>query len=78
MIGRNAAANPLWVRAVAEQGHTAGLPARSPTPNLRRLSEQAGRSDTQRGFAAINAALAGKATCAPFFRYPGLRRVPPP
>ncbi len=75
MIGRNAAANPLWVRRVAEQGHTVACHTFS-HPNLRQLSEAAGRDNIERGFAAINAALAGKGTCAPFFRYPGFADTP--
>jgi peptidoglycan-N-acetylglucosamine deacetylase len=76
MIGRNAQANPVWAQRVAEQGHTVACHTFS-HPNLRRLSEQAGRADIERGFAAINAALAGKASCAPFFRYPGFADTAP-
>jgi peptidoglycan-N-acetylglucosamine deacetylase len=70
MIGRNAKANPVWTQRVAEQGHSVACHTYS-HPDLRRLSEPAGRDEIERGFAAINAALAGKAACAPFFRYPG-------
>jgi peptidoglycan-N-acetylglucosamine deacetylase len=76
MIGRNAQANPVWAQRVADQGHTVACHTYS-HPNLRRLSEQAGRDNIERGFAAINAALAGKATCAPFFRYPGFADTAP-
>lgn len=75
LIGRNAEANPAFVKREIAEGHTVGHHSFShPSITLRSLSEAAAEADIERGFAADDRAAYGSATGSPrvpFFRFPG-------
>lgn len=82
MVGRYAQARPDLVRAVAARGHTIGTHSWTHPNNLRHLPPKEARRQITRGFAAVEAALAGapaedRARLAPFFRFPGLNDSKP-
>ncbi|MEQ8267054.1 MAG: polysaccharide deacetylase family protein [Parvibaculum sp.] len=77
MVGIYAEKHPEIVREVAARGHTIGTHTWSHPNNLRHVSLSQAQREIRRGFAAVEAALAGapeedKSRLAPFFRFPGL------
>lgn len=77
MVGIYAKARPDLVREVAARGHFIGTHSNTHPNNLRHLSLKAAKSEINKGFAAVRAALANapqadRSALAPFFRFPGL------
>jgi peptidoglycan/xylan/chitin deacetylase (PgdA/CDA1 family) len=73
VLGRSAAAHPALVRRELQDGHTVGHHSFS-HPLLDRMPVEAAEAEINRGFAAVDAALYGKAErspVTPFFRFPG-------
>lgn len=73
LIGRNAQAHPSVVKRIAADGHTLAHHTWSHRI-LSATGDAAARSEIDRGIAAVELALHGKATSAPatpFFRFPG-------
>ncbi len=68
-VGIFAKQNAELMRKIAEKGHTIGGHSWS-HPYLHRLSFAAGKSEIERGFKAVHAAVGQP--IAPFFRFPGL------
>lgn len=78
LVGRNAAASPELVRRIAREGHTVAHHSFS-HPIMTRMSFDNALADIDRGLAADEAALNGKASTAPstpFFRFPGFAHTP--
>ena len=75
LVGRNAAANPVFVKRELMEGHTVGHHTFShPFVTMRGLTDAAARADIDKGFAADDKAAYGAATSeprVPFFRFPG-------
>ena len=73
VLGRSAAAHPALVRRELQEGHTVAHHSFA-HPLLNRMSVEAAEAEINRGFAAVDAALYGKAErnpVTPFFRFPG-------
>jgi peptidoglycan-N-acetylglucosamine deacetylase len=73
MLGRNAAAHPALARRVLAEGHTVGHHTYS-HPLLNRMPAERAVAEINRGFAAVDRALYGRAGPSPrtpFFRFPG-------
>jgi peptidoglycan/xylan/chitin deacetylase (PgdA/CDA1 family) len=73
LIGRNAAANPGLARRELAEGHTVAHHTWS-HPLLDRMPIAAAETEIDRGFAAVDTALYGRAEpnpVTPFFRFPG-------
>ncbi|MBI4274924.1 MAG: polysaccharide deacetylase family protein [Rhizobiales bacterium] len=78
LLGRNATANPVLVRRITAEGHSVGHHTFS-HPLLSRLSPNAAEAEIDRGIAAVDAAVqgrAGKSPATPFFRFPGFASTP--
>lgn len=78
MIGRNAAAAPALAARVAREGHTIGYHSMT-HPIMRGLSFDAGRTNIEDGFHAVDKAVWGVAReepHSPFFRFPGFADTP--
>ncbi len=72
LIGRSAAAHPELVRRMAAEGHTIAHHSWS-HPNLKYLKAEAAIGEIDKGIAAVETALHGKASTTPstpFFRFP--------
>jgi peptidoglycan/xylan/chitin deacetylase (PgdA/CDA1 family) len=72
LIGKPASQRPDLVRALAAQGHTVGHHTWSHR-NLKYIKPDAAAAEIDKGIAAVEMALHGKATTTPstpFFRYP--------
>jgi len=80
LIGRHAEEFPQLVKRAFTEGHTIGHHTYShPERTLRFMSEAAAKADIDRGFAADDLALYGKAEAEPkvsFFRFPGFADTP--
>jgi peptidoglycan/xylan/chitin deacetylase (PgdA/CDA1 family) len=79
LIGRNAAAYPDWVRKMAAAGHTVAHHSFS-HPNFKRVRPEKAAGEIDKGIAAVEMALHGKATAmpsTPFFRYPYFEMTQP-
>jgi peptidoglycan/xylan/chitin deacetylase (PgdA/CDA1 family) len=77
-IGKNAAANPELVKAMAATGHTLAHHSWS-HPNLSKIGNAEAIEDINRGIAADEMALHGHATnkpTVPFFRFPYFESTP--
>jgi len=75
LIGRNAESLPALVKRAAAEGHTIAHHSYShPDKTLRLMSEDAAKTDIDKGITAVNKALG--ATAAPFFRFPGFADTP--
>jgi peptidoglycan/xylan/chitin deacetylase (PgdA/CDA1 family) len=73
MLGRSAAAHPALVRRALQEGHTVAHHSFA-HPLLDHMSVDAAEAEINRGFAAVDATLYGKAErspVTPFFRFPG-------
>ena len=73
VLGRSAAEHPALVRRELQEGHTVAHHSFA-HPLLNRMSAEAAEAEINRGFAAVDAALYGKAErnpVTPFFRFPG-------
>src|SRR5262245_52924933 len=73
LLGRNAAAHPALVRRELDEGHTVAHHTYS-HPLLNHMRVEAAEAEIDRGFAAVDTVLYGKATrnpVTPFFRFPG-------
>jgi peptidoglycan-N-acetylglucosamine deacetylase len=73
MLGRSAAAHPALVRRALQEGHTVAHHSFA-HPLLNHMPIDAAEAEINRGFAAVDAALYGKAErspVTPFFRFPG-------
>jgi peptidoglycan/xylan/chitin deacetylase (PgdA/CDA1 family) len=73
VLGRSAAAHPALVRRALQEGHTVAHHSFA-HPLLNHMSVDAAEAEINRGFAAVDAALYGKAErspVTPFFRFPG-------
>jgi peptidoglycan/xylan/chitin deacetylase (PgdA/CDA1 family) len=73
VLGRNSAAHPALVRRELDEGHTVAHHTFS-HPLLDRLPIEAAEAEIDRGFAAVDTVLYGKAErgpVTPFFRFPG-------
>jgi peptidoglycan/xylan/chitin deacetylase (PgdA/CDA1 family) len=78
LLGRNALAHPALARRELAEGHTVAYHTYS-HPLLNRMSVAAAEAEIDRGFAAIDTALygkAGRAPATPFFRFPGFASSP--
>ena len=78
LIGRHAAAHPELVRRLAAQGHTVAHHTFA-HHNLKSIKPDAAINDIDKGIAAVEAALHGKATTipsTPFFRFPYFEMTP--
>lgn len=79
LIGRSAAAYPDWVRKMAAAGHTVAHHSFS-HPNFKRVRPEKAAGEIDKGIAAVETALHGKATShpsTPFFRYPYFEMTQP-
>jgi peptidoglycan/xylan/chitin deacetylase (PgdA/CDA1 family) len=84
LVGRNAEANPVFVRREIAAGHTVGHHSFShPDITLRGMSDSAARSEIDRGIAADEraanypiAATGSPVPHVPFFRFPGFGDTP--
>jgi peptidoglycan/xylan/chitin deacetylase (PgdA/CDA1 family) len=74
LIGRNARANPTFVRRIAAAGHTLANHTMNHPWTLRQRSFEAGMKDILDGQDAIEQAAGQK--IAPFFRFPGFADTP--
>jgi peptidoglycan-N-acetylglucosamine deacetylase len=73
VLGRSAAAHPALVRRVLQDGHTVAHHSFA-HPLLNHMPLDAAEAEINRGFAAVDVALYGKAErspLTPFFRFPG-------
>jgi peptidoglycan/xylan/chitin deacetylase (PgdA/CDA1 family) len=73
VLGRSAAAHPALVRRALQEGHTVAHHSFA-HPLLNHMGVDAAEAEINRGFAAVDAALYGKAEhspATPFFRFPG-------
>jgi peptidoglycan-N-acetylglucosamine deacetylase len=73
MLGRSAVAHPALVRRALQEGHTVAHHSFS-HPLLDHMPVDAAEAEINRGFAAVDVALYGKAErspVTPFFRFPG-------
>jgi peptidoglycan-N-acetylglucosamine deacetylase len=78
LLGRSAAAHPDLARRELDDGHTVAHHSFA-HPLLNRMSVPAAEAEINRGFAAVDTALYGKAAAAPttpFFRFPGFASSP--
>ncbi len=78
LIGKSAEANPAMVRRIVAEGHSIGNHTWS-HQILDRISEARAIEEIDRGFAADEMALHGKASrvpTTPFFRFPGFASTP--
>ena len=78
LLGRNAADHPGLVRREVADGHTVAHHTFS-HPLLARLSVAAAEAEIDRGIAAVETAINGRATptpTTPFFRFPGFASSP--
>ena len=73
-IGKHAGWHPEIMKQVASGGHTVGSHTWS-HKDLSKLSEQEGKDEIEKGFAAVSIALGNKPV-GPFFRFPALRHPP--
>ncbi|MGB9017264.1 MAG: polysaccharide deacetylase family protein, partial [Pseudolabrys sp.] len=73
-IGKHAGWHPEIMKQVASGGHTVGSHTWS-HKDLSKLSEQEGKEEIEKGFAAVSIALGNKPV-GPFFRFPALRHPP--
>jgi peptidoglycan/xylan/chitin deacetylase (PgdA/CDA1 family) len=72
LIGQHAAEHPDMVRRIAREGHTIGQHTYT-HPFMARIPFDKAKADIDRGIAAVELALHGKATTTPstpFFRFP--------
>lgn len=80
LVGRNAKANPTFVRQELAAGHTIGHHSLThPAITLAALGEAAARREVDEGMAADDKAAYGTATAeprVPFFRFPGFADTP--
>jgi peptidoglycan/xylan/chitin deacetylase (PgdA/CDA1 family) len=76
LIGRNASARPGLAQRELAEGHTVAYHSFS-HPMLNRMPIAAAQSDVDRGIAAVDGALRGHGTAAPFFRFPYFSSTPP-
>jgi len=80
LVGRHAESFPQLVKRAAAEGHTIGHHTYShPERTLRFMGEEAAKADINKGFAADDNALYGKAEAEPkipFFRFPGFADTP--
>src|SRR5215468_7324657 len=73
VLGRSAAAHPALVRRALQEGHTVAHHSFA-HPLLNHMAVGAAEAEINHGFAAVDAALYGKADrnpVTPFFRFPG-------
>jgi len=73
VLGRSAAAHPALVRRALQEGHTVAHHSFA-HPLLNHMAVGAAEAEINHGFAAVDAALYGKAErspVTPFFRFPG-------
>jgi peptidoglycan-N-acetylglucosamine deacetylase len=73
MLGRSAAVHPALVRRTLREGHTVAHHSFA-HPLLNHMPVDAAEAEINRGFAAVDTALYGKAErspVTPFFRFPG-------
>src|SRR6266581_3671652 len=73
VLGRSAAAHPALVRRALQEGHTVAHHSFA-HPLLNHMPVDAAEAEINHGFAAVDAALYGKAErspVTPFFRFPG-------
>jgi len=73
LLGRSAERNPALARRELREGHTVGHHSFA-HPLLNRMSVAAATAEIDRGFAAVDTVLYGKAgnsPLTPFFRFPG-------
>lgn len=78
LVGRNAAAHPDLVKAMAAAGHTIGHHSWS-HPDMSKIPTAVAQADIDRGIAADDAALglaAGTSASAPLFRFPYFASTP--
>jgi peptidoglycan/xylan/chitin deacetylase (PgdA/CDA1 family) len=78
LIGKSAEANPVMARRIAAEGHSIGSHTWS-HQILDRISQPRALEEIDRGFAADEMALHGKASSVPstpFFRFPGFASTP--
>jgi peptidoglycan/xylan/chitin deacetylase (PgdA/CDA1 family) len=78
LLGRNAADHPELARRILAAGHGVGYHTYS-HPILSRMAPAKAEAEIDRGIAAVDAALYGKADNAPrtpFFRFPGFASTP--
>jgi peptidoglycan/xylan/chitin deacetylase (PgdA/CDA1 family) len=78
LLGRNALAHPELARRELAEGHTVAHHTHS-HPLLDRMPTAAAEAEIDRGFAAVDTALYGRADRAPrtpFFRFPGFASSP--
>ena len=73
-IGKHAGWHPEIMKQVAAAGHTVGSHTWS-HKDLSKVSEQEGKDEIEKGFAAVSIALGNKPV-GPFFRFPALRHPP--
>jgi peptidoglycan/xylan/chitin deacetylase (PgdA/CDA1 family) len=73
-IGKHAGWHPEILKQVAAAGHTVGSHTWS-HKDLSKVSEQEGKDEIEKGFAAVSIALGNKPV-GPFFRFPALRHPP--
>jgi peptidoglycan/xylan/chitin deacetylase (PgdA/CDA1 family) len=78
VLGRSAAAHPALVRRALQEGHTVAHHSFA-HPLLSHMPVDAAEAEINHGFAAVDAALYGKAErspVTPFFRFPGFASNP--
>lgn len=78
LIGQSAAANPQMVKAIAAAGHTVGHHSWD-HPNMSTVTQAEALANIDRGIAADETALNGRATTTPttpFFRFPYFASTP--
>ena len=78
LVGRNALAHPALARRALAEGHTVAHHTYA-HPILTTMSPDRAEAEIDRGFAAVDSALYGKAGTAPatpFFRFPGFASNP--
>jgi peptidoglycan/xylan/chitin deacetylase (PgdA/CDA1 family) len=78
LLGRSAAAHPDLARRELDDGHTVAHHSYA-HPLLNRMSVPTAEAEIDRGFAAVDTALYGKAAslpATPFFRFPGFAASP--
>jgi peptidoglycan-N-acetylglucosamine deacetylase len=78
LIGRNALAHPVLAQRELAEGHTVAYHSFS-HPMLNRMPIASAQADIDRGIAAVESALHGRAERAPtpFFRFPYFASTPP-
>lgn len=75
LVGKGAREMPAMVQRIAAEGHTIGHHSWSHR-YLARIGFAAAKEEIDRGIAADQAALAGHAPAAPFFRFPYFESTP--